>query len=303
MSQMRLSRTNFCGICIAFIVFVACQTNTLWAYEKEIQELSTTMAENIGKSGKNRIAVVDFTDLQGNVTELGRFIAEEFAVALLGTGQKFEIIDRTHLQTLLKEHKLSSTGLIDPVTAQKLGEIAGVDALVTGTITALGESIRLSVKILDVKTAKLIGANVGNIPATEMIKTLLASEIQSEGMIPIETKVSKPQTPPQQTVETQGFTFILQDCKRSGDTIRCYFLVKSNEQDRELDIVCFLSRMLDEFGNEYGAIKMRIGNNTGTEYIRSFFVANVPTNSELHFENVSPQANLITLLEIMFSYP
>ena len=122
-------------------------------YESEIGNLSAKMAQKIVNSGKRSIAVVDFTDLKGNVTELGRFIAEEFSVALLESSQGFEVLDRTHLQSILKEHKLSETGLIDPQTARKLGQFAGVDALVTGTITPLGESVRLAVKVLDVETA------------------------------------------------------------------------------------------------------------------------------------------------------
>ncbi len=184
----RLGTVNMYWFCIGIILFVLFQPCISWAYEKEIRELSAVMAENITKAGKTRIAVVDFTDLYGNVTELGRFIAEEFAVALLGNGQGFEIVDRTHLQTLIKENKLSATGLIDPATAQKLGQIAGVDALVTGTITPFGESVRLSVKILDAKSAKLIGANAGNIPATEAIKTLLSSGIQGGGSGPTSPK-------------------------------------------------------------------------------------------------------------------
>ncbi|NCO83264.1 MAG: hypothetical protein COZ31_05670 [Nitrospirae bacterium CG_4_10_14_3_um_filter_44_29] len=58
-----------------------------FAYEYEIKILSASMADNISKAGKKRIAVVDFTDLQGNITELGRFIAEELSVDLINTAK------------------------------------------------------------------------------------------------------------------------------------------------------------------------------------------------------------------------
>ncbi len=35
-----------------------------------------------------------------------------------------KVIDRTHLKAILHEHKLASTGLIDPQTARQLGRIA-----------------------------------------------------------------------------------------------------------------------------------------------------------------------------------
>lgn len=137
------------------------------------------MAEKIAATGKKTIAVVDFTDLQGNVTELGRFLAEEFSVALAGTSNGFEVVDRTHLKSILAEHKLSATGLIDPQTARKLGQIAGVDAIITGTITPFGDSIRISVKVLDTATAKVISASTGNIAKTKAIEELLARGVES----------------------------------------------------------------------------------------------------------------------------
>ena len=136
------------------------------------------------------IAVVDFTDLQGNVTELGRFLAEEFSVTFAGAGKGFEVVDRTHLKSILAEHKLSATGIMDPQTARKLGQIAGVDALITGTITPFGDSIRLSVKILDTATAKVIGASSGDIPKTKAIEELLARGIDTETREPMTTSAS-----------------------------------------------------------------------------------------------------------------
>jgi TolB-like protein len=166
-------------ICILATAFCLSNPHFSLAYEKEINNLSTTMAENITRAGKKTIAVVDFTDLQGNVTELGRFLAEEFSVAFAGAGKGFEVVDRTHLRAILQEHKLSMTGLIDPKTARKLGQIAGVEALLTGTITAFGDSVRVSIKILDPATAKVIGAARGSIAKTQGIEELLAKGIES----------------------------------------------------------------------------------------------------------------------------
>src|SRR2546425_7415993 len=87
----------------------------LFAQEKEVKALASVVADNLVKASKMTVAVVDFTDLQGNVTELGRFLAEEVSVALSGAGKGIEVVDRTHLKTLLQEHKLASSGVIDPV--------------------------------------------------------------------------------------------------------------------------------------------------------------------------------------------
>jgi TolB-like protein len=153
--------------------------NTSMAYEREIKSISSTIAESISKSHKKTIAVLDFTDLQGNVTELGRFLAEELSVDLTIVAQGFEVIDRTHLKTILDEHKLSLSGLIDPKTVKKLGQIAGVDAIIIGSVTPFGDSVRAAVKVIATDTAKIIGAAKGDIDKTKVIEELLAKSIES----------------------------------------------------------------------------------------------------------------------------
>ena len=179
---------------IIAVIFFLSNSNFLMAYEKEIRNISSTLTENIAKAGKKMIAVVDFTDLQGNVTELGRFLAEEFSVAFAGVSKGFEVVDRTHLKTILAEHKLSTTGIIDPQTARRLGQIVGVDALITGTITPFGDSVRLSVKILDTTTARVIGASSGDIAKTKAIEELLARGIEVSQ--PLRQEPSIPSVPP-----------------------------------------------------------------------------------------------------------
>lgn len=275
------------------------------AYENEINAIATKMAQNIANAGKSRVAVVDFTDLQGNVTELGRFIAEEFSVALLNAGQKFEVVDRGHLRTLLKEHKLSSTGLIDPETAQKLGKIAGVEALITGSITPFGDSVRLATKILDVNTAKMIGANSGNIPKTAAISELLGKNLSSTtGTLGTSSSSSDSPT----VVHDEGFTFKILQCKQLGNEITCEFIITSNEENRELGMSGYYrdgsatSRIIDENGNEYPVKYQQMGNRSKhNDWLTNDFIADVPMKAKLIFEGASTQITTAKLIEFKCS--
>ncbi len=180
------------------------------AYEKEIKSLTGDLAQKIIASKKKVVAVVDFTDLQGNVTELGRFLAEELSVSLAASGNGFEVVDRTHLKTLVKEYKLSSSGLIDPAAAKKLGEIAGTDALITGTITSFGDSVRLAVKVLDTKTAKIIMAATTNIAKTKAIDELLGTNIIDNPTGTISPKKQQPTAIPSiKKISTRGYLYKL----------------------------------------------------------------------------------------------
>lgn len=260
------------------------------------------MAEKISKAGKRTIAVVDFVDLQGNVTELGRFLAEEFSSNLADAGKGFEVVDRTHLKTLLKEHKLTETGVIDPSTAKKLGQIAGVDALVTGTITPFGDSVRLSVKILGIATAKVVGASSCDIAKTKAIEELLGKEISAS---PPDTG-DRPR--PKQKVRVRDFTFELLGAKTDGTNVACDLLITNNASaDRDLQmLLSFLSQPLsfivDNFGNKHGTIEMLLGSQSSHMYdkVSQLLVSGVPTKAKV-ISGISSKAMSIALLEILIS--
>jgi TolB-like protein len=152
---------------------VLVQAGPLAAYEREMRSLAATLAAAVKDHGKKVVAVVDFTDLEGNPNELGRFVAEELAGDLINTNMGFDVVDRNHLKSILAENKLSMSGIVDPDSVRKLGKIAGADALITGSLTPFGDSIRISCKAIDMFTAKVIGVAKGDIAKTAAIADLL----------------------------------------------------------------------------------------------------------------------------------
>src|ERR1035441_4970086 len=131
----------------------------VYGQQNDLRALASSLAADVAAAGKKTIAVVDFTDLKGNSSELGRFLAEEFSVALTRTHKGFEVVERNHLKAILTEHKLMATGLIDPATAKKLGQFTGADAIVTGSMTPFSEHVRVAVKVLSTDTARIIAAD------------------------------------------------------------------------------------------------------------------------------------------------
>ena len=293
--------------CILVAIFLLVSAQFSLGYESEIDRLSTSMAEKISRSGKKTIAVVDFTDLQGNVTELGRFLAEEFSAALANAGKGFEVIDRVHLKSILKEHKLSESGLIDPATARKLGKIAGVGALVTGTITPFGERVRLSAKVLDTDSAKVICASRGNIPKTDAIEELLGKGIETPaGVLERRSSMEAERQPqgrgPIRKVESNNFIFEFLTCKMSGKNVACNLLITNKGEDRELEILSKssrgpASRIFDDLGNIYGSEVIQFGNKKG-RHAKVLTISNIPIKATIHFNNVSPRTTKIGLLEL-----
>ena len=277
--------------------------NSSLAYEKEVRRISSIMIDKIGNSDKHLIAVVDFSNLAGNITELGRFLAEEFSCALSNNERGFEVIERIHLIKILEEHKLSLSGIIDLKTAQKIGEISGIEALVTGTITSLGENVRLSVKLLDTRTAKIISSTRGHIPKTRAIEELHEREFdKSPRSSPRPSSRRSTPRPHARhskgiSVEAEGFTFTPVRCSRSGGRVTCTISFTNNtKMDRELGIKyergnrkSFLS---DGFGQKY-YVQVAIGGETDWP-MNEVFAASVPVQVDFIAENVKLKATHMT---------
>lgn len=277
------------------------EQQALEAAQKEIKTLSISMAEKIANSGKKKIAVVDFLDLQGNITELGRYLAEEFSVGLAGANKGFEVIDRTYLKSILKEHKLSLTGLIDPATVKKFGRISGADAIVIGLTTPLGDIVRVTVKVLDTETARVIIASATNIENTSAINNLLASKIATPVI------VERPSSVPGGTVGTtvgtiqrvksHNFTFELKECILSERRITFKFLVTNNGPETYLTINACGCRIFDGAGNEYRGAGATLSNHSACNP-KAFLFHGLPVKAVISKKvKIAPEVTKILLLK------
>jgi hypothetical protein len=225
------------------------------------------------------------------VTQLGRFIAELFSVKLTEVSKGFQVVDRNHLNILIKEHKLSKTGLIDQQTAQELGKIAGVEALITGTLTSFGDSVQIVVKVLDAETAELIKTGTGNIAKTKAIEKLLESPIELGGII-----LSTPPVDVQKTIEKDKVIFGIQSCQASGKTVKCIVFITNTGADWDIRLYDN-TRMFDNSGNEYRVAQIKFGDREGRE-IDKHLIMNIPIKAVFQFGGVSSNATHVSVIEL-----
>ena len=179
-----LLRRQIAGALFLGVLILPLVVNNVIAagFEEDIDAIRVKLSQKIEAAQLKNIAVIDFTDVHSNVTELGRFVAEELSTSMVLTPNNFSVIDRSHLKYILNEQKLSISGLMDPKNTIKIGKLAGVDALVLGTITPFGDNVRLTVKVLDTKTAHLVTGARATIAKTKAIDELLSREVMMEPM-------------------------------------------------------------------------------------------------------------------------
>ena len=293
-----MNRNLFYSVLIVSLTFAP----ILRGQDKDVRALAGTFADALAKVSKKSVAVVDFTDLQGNVTELGRYLAEQLSVSLAMTGKGIEVVDRTHLKALLQEHKLGSSGVIDPATAKKLGQIAGVDVLVTGSLTPFGDSVQLAVKALDTTSARILTASM-----TDIAKTRAIEELLGRGITPAVGGVASApgggagtatsSLPTVASAEVMEIQFALISCKGSSNGISCRVLCTNKGEDRKLEVFGRGSRydtlIIDETGSQYKISEVLVGNQRS----EGTLVSGVPTMLTLSFDGVKSMPSRIALLE------
>ena len=89
---------------------------------QSVTQLSAQIARKMDANHRTRVVVLDFNDLDGNTSVFGKYLAETLITDLFDSG-KFQVVERRLLVKVLEENKLKSTGLIDPATVKKLGQV------------------------------------------------------------------------------------------------------------------------------------------------------------------------------------
>lgn len=159
--------------------------------DAELGKLSERLSTRIARSSAKKVSVVDFSDLQGATNELGRYIAEQLSVDLVNSSKGFAVMDRAHLKSVLDEHKFTASGLVNPATAKKVGQFAGVDAIVLGSIASFDDSLVITGRVIATETSELLAAEKVTVARSKAINALLAQEVAAAP-----TSQSTPQAAP-----------------------------------------------------------------------------------------------------------
>jgi TolB-like protein len=143
--------------------------------DKQIDILAEQIISSLDVQKTHKIAVIEFSNLEGNIPDLGKYLAEELTTRLFRTG-RFRIIERQLMKKMMEEQKLSATGLIDAKTASKFGLMLGVDALTTGTIADLNTSVKINARLIAVETGSVFAVASVKVPMNKEVEILLGKK-------------------------------------------------------------------------------------------------------------------------------
>lgn len=114
-------------------------------------------------SADTHITKIAITPFSGSDKELNAALADSLGTELIGMG--YDLIERSQLEQVLAEQKLSWTGVMPTETAVELGKILNVDALLLGSvmpyepgakeISMKGQVLSANVRLIDTRTGRV----------------------------------------------------------------------------------------------------------------------------------------------------
>jgi hypothetical protein len=147
----------------------------------ELPEAIDRIVKDLGPalpSGRNRLAVAAFTPTgpsdPATAPQFGDWFAETLASAARMALPSLKLYERKRLDAVLAENELQLSGLVDEKLAQRIGQLAPIDALLAGTYTPLAGNVDVNCRLVDVVSGEVLMSRVERIRTTPDIETLLA---------------------------------------------------------------------------------------------------------------------------------
>ena len=105
------------------------------------------------------VAVLDFTGLMvgqgGNSAPLGKAVSAMLVTELIGR-PGIKVVERSQLNDLLTEQKLSLSGRVDESTALQVGKLVGAQYVIHGQVTSIADNLRMDMRAVNVETSEIM---------------------------------------------------------------------------------------------------------------------------------------------------
>jgi len=142
--------------------------------------ISPLLPQQAKKSEQITLAVMDFKNNSSvfRFDRLERAIPEMLKTELSHHSEIF-VVERSKIESILKEQALAQAGVIENETAQKVGQLAGAEYIITGEINTIGDQLRIDAHLIKVATGQVLGEKITgkNIESVEPMVKLLAQNL------------------------------------------------------------------------------------------------------------------------------
>ena len=165
------------GFTLSFIIILplALQAQKPKSYASVTAELSQKIIDALSARMPQSLAVVPFTATASSAEQskaFGEYLTETIIGSIAGHPENLKLFERTRMDAILKEQEFILTDLMKPAAALKIGQLAPIDALLSGTYTKLKSYIEVSARIIDVSSGEITMSYVGRIKMSKNLSAL-----------------------------------------------------------------------------------------------------------------------------------
>ncbi len=132
------------------------KTISITSKESYTSQQSTNMG-GTGRASKEPmvIAIADFINEEGNVSKLGRYVADKLTPYFTRSKQ-FSVMERAVIDKVLEEQQFQVSAFVDEESTQEFGKLVGAETIISGTISALDDAFYFNAKVVGVAHGNLI---------------------------------------------------------------------------------------------------------------------------------------------------
>lgn len=166
----------------------------------ELTGTAINATKNATQTKRKKIAVVEFDALndEAKKSQMGRMTAELMITAAVNS-HIFDVVEREIIQKILNEMEFGARGATYASVAQKIGELAGADAVLSGAVSELKDQMRIDARLVNVVDGRILAAK-GEFARTDLKSLNSAAEaimremtqvLAPEGSVKVEALAGK----------------------------------------------------------------------------------------------------------------
>ncbi|MCB9057273.1 MAG: hypothetical protein H6627_01835 [Calditrichae bacterium] len=145
-----------------------------------MQELVDKMDEAQPGPRKIRLAILSLVpagDSQSlSESKFGAYFTESLISALADKSENFRLFERSRLDAVLSELALGQSGLLDPKEAVRLGELAPIDAVFSGTYSELKSTVAVNTRLIDAVSGEILMTYSVEMLKDEQLESLFTAD-------------------------------------------------------------------------------------------------------------------------------
>lgn len=278
-------------------------------YEKKLKIMGIYLGREIARAEKKTIAVATFTDEKGNPTEVGKVLANDFTVFLVKEGKRYETADQGFTvidRGMSKAYPIIENKSFNIKAIKKIRKDLKVDGIVLGSLRVKKRYVQITLRVLNPKNGKIIYALKRKIRINRRLKKAIDKKVTVRE--DIKTRRDEPLRPnnKKQRLIREDVEFLLQHCKREGETVLCTITATSLKKDKNIRFYLHFnhhkySQIFTDDGSAFKAKDLKIGGkyrNGGMASMERKFVRGLTTPILVIFKKVPETNKQIKLLNL-----